>query len=104
MKAKQFMYREYLFKPIGNIVGNVFKKMEFVNTNDFIKPKDFSYEGFYKQARAAHACCDVFEVFTKQKDRIFHSCGLYMPNYVGLNGVMQSAPIKKLEEYTRWYH
>lgn len=93
MKAESFVYKGMTFKPVGNILGGFFVKSNYITDAYIISVDNYSHKEFYKLAKKHHASCDVFEVNGR----------LYIPATYNFVGVMNNAPIKKCEEYERWY-
>ena len=93
MKAKSFEYKGYIFKPVGNILGGWRVKSDYMSWSYSLKIEGYSHADFYRVAKKNHASCDVFEVDGK----------LYMPCDTILAGLYNNPPIKRCEEYERWY-
>ena len=93
MKATSFNYKGYTFKPVGNILGGFFKKSNYTTTAYVLEIEGYTWIDFYEVARKHHASVDVFEVDGK----------LYMPVNNRLVGLYNNPPIKRIEEYGRWY-
>lgn len=93
MKATSFEYKGYTFKPVGNILGGFFVKSNYTTTAYVLEIEGYTHEDFYKVARKHHASVDVFECNGK----------LYMPVNNRLVGLYNNPPIKRIEEYERWY-
>ena len=94
MKATSFEYKGYTFKPIGNILGGFIVKGHHITWAYSLEINGYSHKDFYKVAKKHHASCDVFECDGK----------LYIPCDKSLAGIYNNPPIKKLEDYERWYH
>ena len=95
MKAKTFEYKGLHFRPIGNILGNWYQKGRYTTITYELKIKDYTHEDFYKVAKKNHASCDIF--FCEETKR------LYIPINDRLVGIDSNTPIKKCEDYQRWY-
>lgn len=94
MKAEAFEYKGLTLKPIGNILGGFQAKSRAMTTAAVLEPEGYSHKDLYKIAKKHHASVDVFEIDGK----------LYIPAGTRLVGVLPNTPIKKIEEYERWYN
>lgn len=94
MKARAFEYKGHYFKPIGNIKGDFYVKSKYITWAYSLVIDGYTHKDFYKVAKKHHASCDIFECDGK----------LYIPCDTTFAGVYNDPPIKKLEEYSRWYH
>ena len=93
MKATSFEYKGYTFKPIGNILGGFKVKSGYMTWAYTLKIEGYTHKDFYRVAKKHHASCDIFECDGK----------LYIPCDTTLAGIYNNPPIKKVEEYERWY-
>ncbi len=93
MRAETFEYRGYTFKPIGNILGGFKVKSGYTTWSYSLEIEGYTHADFYKVAKKHHASCDIYEVNGK----------LYIPCGTKLMGIYNNPPIKRCEEYDRWY-
>ncbi len=95
MKAQAFKYKGYTFKPIGNILGGFFVKGKYTTISYVLEINGYTHADFYKVARKHHASCDIFLCEETNK--------CYIPVETRLVGILEDTPIKKCEDYERWY-
>lgn len=94
MKAKEFYYKGFNFKPVGNIIGGWLIKQNCVSYKDFLEIDGYTHADFYKVAKKNHASCDLFEV----------NGAIYIPCDTKLARIMGKPKIKYIDEYNRRYH
>ena len=94
MKAKEFNYKGFNFKPIGNIIGGWKAKASVITWDGALTIDGYTHKDFYKVARKNHAPCDLFEV----------DGAIYIPCDTKLARIMGKPKIKYIDEYDRRYH
>jgi len=94
MKAKEFNYKGFTFKPVGNIVGGFKIMSDHISWKDTLTIDGYTHKDFYKVAKKNHASCDLFEVNGE----------IYIPCDTKLARIMGKPKIKYIDEYDRRYH
>ena len=91
------IYKDKDLIPIGNILGNYQFKTNLINFNNDLKLDldNYSYDEFYKIAKANNCSVDIFEY--QDKWYIPTNNGLMLLRYV------KDKHLRRINNYSKWY-